>query len=91
MAILISNYKREIEREDRTGHISTWRWRTPLKRLVEKLQKPGENDETDTESETEDETSKIDKLNLVSKFLYRQNGLLRLWGLCFQQKKCLLY
>ena len=53
VAILISNYKREIEREDRTGHTSTWRWRTPLKRLVEKLQKPGENDETDTESETE--------------------------------------
>ena len=33
--------------------MSTWRWRNPLKRLVEKLQKPGENDETDTESETE--------------------------------------
>jgi len=65
VAILISNYKREIEREERTGHLSTWRWRNPLKRLVEKLQKPGENDETDTESETEDETSKIDKLNLV--------------------------
>lgn len=50
ISIMVANFKREVEKEEKTGTPSQWRWKQQLHDLIEKLQRnaePSSDDEED--------------------------------------------